>query len=439
MRDFSFSSCGAALMSSSESFNDEPPSYSFKELSDFEAYLKANTTPDAQLAAMSDAQLAALLAEQFTESLSDDKQWHVQDDFSLPLEADTTPDAQLATMSDAQLAALLAEHFTESPSDDEQWHVQDDLPLLLEVDTTPDTQLAAMSDAQLAALLDEQLAQTLLDDEQWHVPDDMPPLLEAEPQQDFFSIWQSLTSSALITSTSVDSGVPVVRNVFLSSDGGACATRTFFLCDSAELPDVRFKITSLSTLAKVEALALVGARLFKDVTVRRSTYGPSGEHERPVSWGKFILPDLLADGAPASRDAYGRKHVIPQWFGHSPDEEFLERLQLRMALVRCHAVVCASESDIRQAARTYLRTMTKLYRSSHYNKTKRTYQLSNRHRIPQAWVHKDDPSAAFRDCDVLDNRPRIHCEPRQAIQIIPLECCGIKLLVARSWRVVPLC
>ncbi|KZP24375.1 hypothetical protein FIBSPDRAFT_888838 [Athelia psychrophila] len=367
MHDLSFPSCGAAFMSSSESFKDEALSYSFEE------YLRSAVLTVGRLL--------------------------VTQDFEVDLEADTTADAQLATMSDAQLTAMLDEQLAETLWDDQQWHVPDDrsmqgrlpLPVTQEFDL-PATTITAQ----------EPMTQQEADEK----------ARLAHRMAEIRSFFESLLSSAPITSTTFHGGEPVDPNIFLSSDDAVY--RLDFNGDYPESPDVRLKITSLSSLAKVEALALVGARLFSDVAVRSriNTYGPSGSHCCPVSWAKFILPDLLEDGAPASTDAYGRQHAIPQWYGKFTNDEFVEQLQLRMSLVRCPAVAKASPNDIRQAARRYLGTMTKMFRSEHFNKRQNTYQQANCHPdIPQSWVIKDDPSAAFRDRDVLDNRPRIHYNP----------------------------
>lgn len=93
---------------------------------------------------------------------------------------------------------------------------------------------------------------------------------------------------------------------------------------------------AFQSLAKAEALALIGARLFAHGTVRikNNTHGPSGKHASPVTWATFLLPDLLEDGAPAATDAYGRKHVIPEWYGKSRNDKFVEQLHLRMNLVK---------------------------------------------------------------------------------------------------------
>lgn len=154
-------------------------------------------------------------------------------------------------------------------------------------------------------------------------------------------------------------------------------------------------------------MPLLGARLFSEYATRRiNASGPPGKHDCPVSWPKFILPDERKDGAPASTDAYGRKHVVPKWYGKSKNEEFVEQLRLRMSLVRvrfkrlsvefisshsqCPAVVHASQNEIGQAARKYLQTLTKIYRRSSYRQAG----------IPKNWVHKADASAAFRDDSV---------------------------------------
>lgn len=74
-------------------------------------------------------------------------------------------------------------------------------------------------------------------------------------------------------------------------------------------------------LAKVEALALIGATLFREATFRSKNCH--------VTWPRFTMPHAPEAGI----DKYGRDHVVPEWFGNSDNREFLTQLQFRMKLV----------------------------------------------------------------------------------------------------------
>lgn len=148
-----------------------------------------------------------------------------------------------------------------------------DFEVDLTSDTTPDAQLAAMSDAQLAAMLDDQLEETLWNDKQWHVPDDLPstrgrlthlvtpafdlPAMNITAQEivsqqeadekakrvremvEFHLFFDSLISSARITSTTFEGGELVDGEFFPSS-------KVYFLGDYPELSDGRLMMTSLT-------------------------------------------------------------------------------------------------------------------------------------------------------------------------------------------------
>ncbi|KZP27748.1 hypothetical protein FIBSPDRAFT_886304 [Athelia psychrophila] len=153
----------------------------------------------------------------------------------------------------------------------------------------------------------------------------------------------------------------------------------------------------LHSVAKIEALALVGADMFTLHTTHSKVNrdGTEGCHDSPVTQPKYRLPQ---EGAPPSKDVYGRQHVLPKWVVKSENLNFLEALRVHMTYVKCLAIKNADADRILQAAKSYLETF------------KRNHRDQSRQAFPKDWVFREDPNAAARDYAVLDNRPRIHSE-----------------------------
>lgn len=127
--------------------------------------------------------------------------------------------------------------------------------------------------------------------------------------------------------------------------------------------------------------------------------GTEGCHDSPVTQPKYRLPQ---EGAPPSKDVYGRQHVLPKWVVKSENLNFLEALRVHMTYVKvcfncllvdltsspapqCLAIKNADADRILQAAKSYLETF------------KRNHRDQSRQAFPKDWVFREDPNAAARD------------------------------------------
>lgn len=93
------------------------------------------------------------------------------------------------------------------------------------------------------------------------------------------------------------------------------------------------------TVAKTEALALVGAELYTERGSRKhrnfTGHSLATFIAKPVKRRKFRLPM----GTAATNDEFGRPHVVPQWYRHAANEMFLNALYARMTLVKVSFLV----------------------------------------------------------------------------------------------------